>query len=85
MVIHMFLFILNQVPFLSIGDDIGNRVVLHEGNSTFSGNYVVEDVDDESGMRFRRLIFLSNKNAIQSEAKLVVVTGILNCGLMNEK
>ena len=36
-----------------------------------SGDYVVEDVDGDGGQTFRRLIFLSNKNAIQSEARLV--------------
>jgi len=60
-----------QVPFLSIGEDLGNRVVLHEGSSALSGDYVVEDIDGDSGQKFRRLIFLNNKNVIQSEARLV--------------
>ena len=59
------------MPFLSIGEDLGNRVVLHEGNSALSGDYVVEDVDGDSGEKFRRLIFLKTKYMIQSEAKLV--------------
>ena len=59
------------MPFLSIGEDLGNRVVLHEANSILSGDYVVEDVDGDSGEKFRRLIFLNNKNVIQSEARLV--------------
>lgn len=59
------------MPFLSIGEDLGNRVVLHEGNSALSGDYVVEDVAGDSGQKFRRLIFLNNKNVIQSEARLV--------------
>ena len=60
-----------QVPFLSVGDDVGTRVVLHEGNSEFSGDYVIEDVRGQGGGQFRRLIFLSNKNVVQSEAKIV--------------
>lgn len=60
-----------QVPFLSIGEDLGSRVVLHEGYSELSGDYVVEDVDGDGGQKFRRLIFLSNKNVVQSEARLI--------------
>lgn len=60
-----------QVPFLSIGEDLGNRVVLHEGNSELSGDFVVEDVDGDGGHQYRRLIFLSNRNVVQSEARLV--------------
>ena len=60
-----------KVPFLSTGEDLGNREVLDEGSSALSGDYVVEDVDGESEQKFRRLIFLSNKNGIQSEARLV--------------
>lgn len=60
-----------QVPFLSVGEDLGNRVVLYEGNSQSSGDYVVEDVDGDGGQKFRRLIFLSNKNVVQSEARLI--------------
>lgn len=64
-------FDLIQVPFLSIGEDLGSRVVLHEGYSELSGDYVVEDVDSDGGQKFRRLIFLSNKNGVQSEARLI--------------
>jgi hypothetical protein len=35
-----------------------------------SGDYVIEDVD-VSGDMYRRLVFSSNPNIIQSEAKLV--------------
>ena len=62
---------MSKVPFLSIGEDLGNRVVLYEGNSQLSGDYVVEDVDGDGGQKFRRLIFLNNKNVVQSEARLV--------------
>jgi len=59
----------SQVPYLSIGDDVGKRTVVFEGKSQLSGDYVIEEinVDEEN---FRRLIFLSSKNIIQSEAKL---------------
>lgn len=57
-----------SIPFLSLGEDVGDRQVLHRGQSKFSGDYVVEDVTTESGEIFRRLIFLNNQFVIQSEA-----------------
>lgn len=59
--------------FLSIGDDIGERNVIFKGKSDFSGEFVVEDVSID-GEKFRRLIFLSNVNVIQSEAKFKTIT-----------
>ena len=61
---------ISQVPFLSVGSDIGNRTTRHSGNSAVSGDYVVEDVELDAHT-YRRLIFLDNKNVIQSEARLV--------------
>uniref|UniRef100_T1JA07 Methyltransferase type 11 domain-containing protein n=1 Tax=Strigamia maritima TaxID=126957 RepID=T1JA07_STRMM len=58
-----------QIPFWSAGDDLGKRVICHEGSSEMSGKYVVEDVEVETET-FRKLIFLSNQNVVQSEAKL---------------
>lgn len=60
-----------QVPFLSLGSDIGKRTVRHRGNSELSGGYVVEDFEDEDGQVFRRLIFLTNQNVVQSEVRLI--------------
>ena len=60
------------MPFLSLGDDINKRTVCYRGNSQLSGEFVVEDVDVD-GEIHRRLVFLSNRNVVQSEAK--VVTG----------
>lgn len=48
-----------------------------------SGDYVVEDVDGESGQTFRRLIFLCNKNGIQSEARLVTGDYYFKFALLN--
>ena len=59
-----------QSPFLSVGDEINLRAVRHTGHSEFSGDYVVEDVE-VTGQTFRRLVFLSNKNLIQSDARLI--------------
>jgi hypothetical protein len=59
-----------QVPFLSLGQDIGNRQIRYKGKSEMSGDYVIEDVD-VSGDMYRRLVFSSSPNIIQSEAKLV--------------
>ncbi|XP_025286121.1 eEF1A lysine and N-terminal methyltransferase isoform X8 [Canis lupus familiaris] len=60
-----------QVPFLSVGGDIGVRTVQHQNCSPLSGSYVVEDVQGDDKHYFRRLIFLSNRNVVQSEARLL--------------
>lgn len=62
-----------QVPFLSVGDDVGHRELKASGTSEISGDYVVEDVTGDDNQIFRRLIFLSNPYLVQSEAKLVKV------------
>lgn len=58
-----------QIPYLAIGSGLGERKTVYSGNSAFSGDFVVEDVEID-GQRFRRLIFLSNQAVIQSEALL---------------
>ncbi|XP_028398377.1 eEF1A lysine and N-terminal methyltransferase-like [Dendronephthya gigantea] len=63
----------SQVPFLSIGDDVGNRKVVYQGSSAYTGDYVIEDVEVDQAEMFRHLVFLSNKNVVQSEAKLCQV------------
>lgn len=63
----------SQVPFLSIGDDVGHRKVVHRGSSTYTGDYVIEDVEIDRDEMFRHLVFLSNKSVVQSEAKLCQV------------
>jgi len=55
---------------LSIGDEINIRTERYRGMSSLSGEFVVEDVDIGGELR-RRLIFFSNKNLVQSEARLV--------------
>ncbi|XP_054835158.1 eEF1A lysine and N-terminal methyltransferase [Eublepharis macularius] len=59
-----------QVPFLSVGGDIGVRTIQHRDVSSLSGEYVIEDVKGEDARYFRRLVFLSNRNVVQSEARL---------------
>ncbi|XP_026542706.1 methyltransferase-like protein 13 [Notechis scutatus] len=59
-----------QVPFLSVDGDIGIRTIQHSDTSPFSGEYVIEDVKGGGACYFRRLIFLSNRNIVQSEARL---------------
>ena len=59
---------------LTLGDGLGSRVVLHEGSSTHSGNYVVEECDrSEAGgeMRVRRLVFLSSQHLTQTEVRMI--------------
>ncbi|XP_008262290.1 eEF1A lysine and N-terminal methyltransferase isoform X4 [Oryctolagus cuniculus] len=60
-----------QVPFLSVGGDIGVRTVQHQDRSPLSGDYVIEDVQGDDRRYFRRLIFLSSRNVVQSEARLL--------------
>jgi len=64
-----------QVPFLSAGkEEVGDRVERCRGQSTMSGQYVVEDVcvgEDH----VRRLIFLARPHLTQSEAILKTVKG----------
>lgn len=54
-----------------MGGDIGVRTVKHQDRSALSGDYVVEDVQGDDKRYFRRLIFLSNRNVVQSEARLL--------------
>ena len=62
-----------SIPFLSLGDDIGSVTVVFRGTSTLSGELFVEDVEgaDDEGGTLRRLVFASNRNLIQSEARLL--------------
>ncbi|XP_065265636.1 eEF1A lysine and N-terminal methyltransferase isoform X2 [Emys orbicularis] len=60
-----------QVPFLSVGGDIGVRTIQHQDTSAMSGEYLIEDVKGDNMCYFRRLIFLSNRNVVQSEARLL--------------
>ncbi|XP_054646850.1 eEF1A lysine and N-terminal methyltransferase isoform X2 [Dunckerocampus dactyliophorus] len=60
-----------QVPFLSVGGDLGWREVVSRGKSKHSGEYCVENVRGEDGELYRRLVFLSNAALVQSESRLV--------------
>ncbi|XP_055041846.2 eEF1A lysine and N-terminal methyltransferase [Misgurnus anguillicaudatus] len=59
-----------QVPFLSVGGDLGWREVVGRGVSALTGEYSVEDVRGEDGHLYRRLIFMSNAQLVQSESRL---------------
>ncbi|XP_034565871.1 eEF1A lysine and N-terminal methyltransferase [Notolabrus celidotus] len=60
-----------QVPFLSVGGDLGWREEVSRGLSELSGEYCVENVRGEDGELYRRLVFLSNAALVQSESRLV--------------
>ncbi|XP_035997324.1 eEF1A lysine and N-terminal methyltransferase isoform X1 [Fundulus heteroclitus] len=60
-----------QVPFLSVGGDLGWREEVSRGVSQLSGDYCVENVRGEDGELYRRLVFLSNISLVQSESRLV--------------
>ncbi|KAG7203924.1 hypothetical protein KM043_016944 [Ampulex compressa] len=59
----------NDIPFLSLGSDVGTRTVCYEGKSNLSGPFVIEEIE-KNGSEFRRLVFLNNPYVIQSEARL---------------
>ncbi|XP_043510386.1 eEF1A lysine and N-terminal methyltransferase homolog [Frieseomelitta varia] len=59
----------NDIPFLSLGTDIGIRKTCIEGESKLSGPFIVEEIERD-GNEFRRLIFLNNPYVVQSEARL---------------
>ena len=63
-----------QYPVLTLGDGLGSRVTLHEGNSTNSGDYVVEECDSGvsgEGVRLKRLVFLASQHLAQTEVQMV--------------
>ena len=64
-------FVSFQVPFLSIGEDLGYREVRFRGNSDFSGEFIVEDSRNDEGAVVRRLLFLSTKDSVQTEVRLL--------------
>lgn len=61
-----------QIPFLSLGSDVGTRETIFHGKSELSGDYIVEEIKGADNKIFRRLIFLSNQFVIQSEALVKV-------------
>lgn len=61
-----------QIPFLSLGSDVGKRETIFQGKSNLSGDYIVEEITGQDNKVFRRLIFLSNQFVIQSEALVKV-------------
>nr|XP_020459042.1 methyltransferase-like protein 13 isoform X2 [Monopterus albus] len=63
-----------QVPFLSVGGDLGWREEVSRGVTELSGEYCVENVRGEDGKLYRRLVFLSNAVLVQSESRLVPST-----------
>ncbi|XP_008275658.1 eEF1A lysine and N-terminal methyltransferase [Stegastes partitus] len=61
----------HQVPFLSVGGNLGWREEISRGVSQLSGEFIVENVKGEDGELYRRLVFLSNSALVQSESRLV--------------
>ncbi|GFG39691.1 hypothetical protein Cfor_05238 [Coptotermes formosanus] len=59
-----------QIPFLSVGSDVGRREICYRGHSEMSGDFIVEEVEGDGGQLCRRLIFLNNQGVVQSEARL---------------
>lgn len=65
-----------DIPFLSLGSDVGIRNICYEGKSDMSGSFVIEEVEKDDHY-FRRLVFLDNPYVIQSEARLKQGTNFL--------
>ena len=63
-----------QIPFLSTSSDIGNRVVVYEGESSFYGKFVVEDVQSEQSYYYRQLIIAKSTDQLQTKTRLMSVT-----------
>ncbi|KAI9990172.1 hypothetical protein PInf_020598 [Phytophthora infestans] len=59
-----------KIPYLTVEEGLGARNIVHQGTSPLSGAYFVEEVQEDSET-FRRLVFLSNTNVIQSEVKML--------------
>nr|SVE89152.1 EOG090X02SD [Daphnia sinensis] len=62
-----------QIPFLSLGAQVNQRKEIYRAASESTGEYVIEEVEEENDGKpviLRRLIFLSNPNVIQSEARM---------------
>lgn len=59
------------ILFLSLEQQLGDRKIIVEGKSEFSGDYVVEEVAGQTNEIYRRLIFLDMPQVIQSEVKLI--------------
>lgn len=57
-----------QIPYLSLGSEVGNRETIYKGRSDMSGDFIVEEVTGQDKKVFRRLVFLNNQFVIQSEA-----------------
>lgn len=63
----------HQIPYLSIGRDVGKREIIFKGKCQLAGEFVVEEVTHKDDNKiFRRLVFLSNQFVIQSEALVKV-------------
>ncbi|KAH8400549.1 hypothetical protein KR222_006179 [Zaprionus bogoriensis] len=61
-----------QIPYLSLGAEVGHRETLISGFSQISGEFRIEEVEAD-GKTLRRLIFLSNQFVVQSEALVKTV------------
>ncbi|XP_030380556.1 eEF1A lysine and N-terminal methyltransferase homolog [Scaptodrosophila lebanonensis] len=65
--------LVEQIPYLSLGADVGKRETLISGFSNISGDFRIEEVES-NGKTLRRLIFLNNQFVVQSEALVKTVT-----------
>lgn len=61
-----------QIPYLSLGSEVGNRETIYKGRSDLSGDFIVEEVTGEDNKILRRLVFLNNQFVIQSEALVTI-------------
>ena len=59
---------------MSLGNEINQRKEIYRGVSDFTGEYVIEEVEDEEDdgtkVTLRLLIFISDESLVQTEARL---------------
>ncbi|KAG0730494.1 Methyltransferase-like protein 13 [Chionoecetes opilio] len=60
-----------KVPFLSVGEGMGQVQEVSRGHSGHSGTFVVEDIHPPDAPPIRRLVFLDNQGIVQSEARIL--------------
>lgn len=61
-----------KIPFLSVGEEVGEVKEVAQGHSELSGSFVVEDIHPPGAPPIRRLVFLSNQAVVQSEARILL-------------
>ncbi|KAG0729127.1 Methyltransferase-like protein 13 [Chionoecetes opilio] len=73
-----------KVPFLSVGEGMGQVQEVSRGHSGHSGTFVVEDIHPPDAPPIRRLVFLDNQGIVQSEARILPDHSSSSVGSIND-